>query len=229
MNQTLIEIFKSREDISDYVFHFTKGRKAKEVLNEILRDATIKDINGNGYMCFTEAPVTMLPSMFKIFKKYIDPMYAPFGIGIKRNVFYHLGGRPVIYGTKDDKDILPTEMHWRFVPLYPDSYDFSWLREWRIPVPRIEITYDNCFVIVDTNKDLDEMKESFIELEDIDIDSQPEDGGVLSEYIGHFTRMFKVVAIEEIEEINNMGKQQLEKILNEQEGSFSNFLGSTWE
>ena len=90
MNQTLKEIIRTREDISDYVFHFTKGSKAKRILEAIVSDRAIKDVKRNGYICFTEAPITMLPTMFDIFRKYDEPMFAPYGIGIKKNVFYNM-------------------------------------------------------------------------------------------------------------------------------------------
>ena len=46
-------------------------------------------ISSDGYICLTEAPITMLPTMFDIFRKYDEPMFAPYGIGIKKNVFYN--------------------------------------------------------------------------------------------------------------------------------------------
>ena len=45
MNKTLLEILQSREDISDYVFHFTKHANAYETLQTILDGKAIKDVN----------------------------------------------------------------------------------------------------------------------------------------------------------------------------------------
>lgn len=230
MNQkTLLEILQSREDLSDYVFHFTKGRNAKDTLVKILCNGSIKDINKKGYICFSETPITMLPSMFQLFKRYDDPLYAPYGIGIRRNKLYDAGGRPVIYGVHEERALLPPELQWRFVPLYPDCYDFSWLREWRIPVAEFRLTYNNCFVVVDTEKDCNSMEELLLKLDDVDIDAQPEDGGIHTEYIGYFSRNYKVVAMEEIEKTNRIEKKQFENILNEQDNQFGRLLGSTWE
>ena len=230
ISKTVKEVFAMREDLSQYVYHFTKNRNAKDILENILCDRAIKDVKRNKYICFTEAPITMLPSMFRLFKKNADPMYAPYGVGIRKEYLYKLGGRPVIYGTSDDKKMLPKELQWRFVYLYPDSYDFSWLREWRIPAAQVDLTYENCFAVVDTKKDYGEMQdEFFFELDDIEIDSQPEDGGVLTEYTGYFSRKFKAVTMEEIEEVNNMTKQQLEDILSQQVEQYGCSLGSIWE
>ncbi len=96
MNQTLVKILQSREDISDYVFHFTKHHNAKETLSNILEEESIKDIKNSGYICFSESPLPLLPSMFQLFKKYKEPMYAPYGIGIRKDIFWKMGGRPVI-------------------------------------------------------------------------------------------------------------------------------------
>ncbi len=223
------EIFNSRQDISDYVFHFTKRQNAKETLKSILKDNAIKDIRGNGYMCFSEAPITMLPSMFKIFKQYTNPLYAPYGIGIKKDAFYKKGGKPVIYGDLKDRQLIPNELKWRFEYYNPDSYDFSWLREWRILTSKYELNFNDSFVIIDTRKDYTEMQPFFLKLDDIDIDSQPEDGGILTEYTAYFTRMKKVVIMEDINELNSMSKQKLKEFLKYQDDQYSCPLGATWE
>ncbi len=61
-----IKIFNDiREDISDYLFHFTKGEDALFILDKIINDGAIKDVNNNGYICFTETPIYMLENYFK--------------------------------------------------------------------------------------------------------------------------------------------------------------------
>ena len=104
-----IDIIKTREDISDYVYHFAKNDNAKQTLISILSENTVKDINRHGYICFTEAPLTLLPAMFAHFEKFERPMYAPYGIAFKKALFYQNGGRPVIYGDQQDKKLLPKE------------------------------------------------------------------------------------------------------------------------
>lgn len=229
MNKTLYEILQSRQDLSDYVFHFTKNKNAKNTLREIIQDGEIKDINNNGYICFSEAPVTVLPPMFDVFRKYNDPMYAPYGIGIKKDFIYNEGGRPVIYGNQEEALMLPHKLLWRFVNFAPNKYDFTWLREWRIPKTQINLNFNNCIAIVDKKKDITDMHDVFFELDDIDIDAEPEDGGCLSFDTGYFNRKFKVVSIEEIQEINNMTKQQLETLLANQGEQEAHYLGSTWD
>ena len=216
MNQTLLKIFRLREDLSDYVFHFTKHRNASETLKKILDEERLKDIGKNGHICFSESPLPLLPSMFKLFKKYEDPMYAPYGIGIRKDTFWKMGGRPVIYGEKEEYNLLAPELKWRFQIMQPNNYDFSWLREWRIPVPEIDLSKIDCFVVVDTANDIESLYNQLFDFDDIEIDAQPEDGMCHVEYLGYFTRKYKIVSMEEIENINNMSKKDLEQLLKEQ-------------
>lgn len=44
MNKTLDLILDSRYDLSDYLFHFTRGNYAKNTLNKILRDKKLLDV-----------------------------------------------------------------------------------------------------------------------------------------------------------------------------------------
>ena len=52
MNKTLVEILKSREDLSDYLYHFTKGAYAKQTLLKIADDKALKDVGNKGVICF---------------------------------------------------------------------------------------------------------------------------------------------------------------------------------
>ena len=226
MNKTLQEILSVREDISDYVFHFTKGVEGLSTLITILKQKKLKDIHGKGFICFSEAPITMLPPMFTLFKRYPNPMYAPYGIGLHKEVLFKNGGRPVIYGDDTDLVLLPEEIAWRFVKYEPKTNDFSWLREWRLPQPELELNKDS-LIILDRNADLDKISSFVFELEDIDIDAEPEDGGCTTFYTGQFSRNYKVVSIEDISEVNRMTKEQFNEYLASQQELEEIYLGST--
>lgn len=215
MNNTLLNILKSREDISDYVFHFTKKANAKDILTQILADGAIKDISGNGYICFSESPITMLPAMFKIFEQYHDPMYAPYGVGVKKELLYQLGGRPVIYDDLSGIQKLPDDMKWRGVVYKPNEYDYSWLREWRIKTSQVLINEDNAIVIA---KDEEELFKLTYDLGDIDFDGDVEDNGSVFHGFaeGRFTRKYKGVSLDEINQANGMSKSELEETLSNQ-------------
>lgn len=62
----------------------------------------------------------------------------------------------------------------------PDEYDYSWLREWRLPLNEYAITKDD-IVIVDTFENEEEI---MLDFQDVDIDAEPEDGGCTSFYYG---------------------------------------------
>ncbi len=53
------------------------------------------------------------------------------------------GGRPVIYQPDDEYDVLPDSHKWRHVCYEPNAdpvIDFTWEREWRLPVG--ELSFD---------------------------------------------------------------------------------------
>lgn len=227
LTQTYYDILQSREDISDYVFHFTKQHEAKDTLETIINERKIRDIKGSGYICFTEAPITMLPSMFRLFKRWYDPMYAPFGVGIKKDLFYKMGGRQVIYGETAEKESLKSiGWDWRFVKLEPGIEDFSWLREWRIQAFEISLTYDNCIIVAETDKDEEEIVFGF---DDMEIEAEPADGGFEYSYTGIFKRLFKCVTIEQLSKLESMSKAELDRLLKEnQPQEYQKYLGSEW-
>lgn len=226
MNKDIVEkIFLSRQDLSDYVFHFTRGANARDTLIQILLDGAIKDISGNGFLCFTEAPVLMLPDMFDIFSNYKEPMFAPYGIGIHRGSLYKFGGRPVIYGTEDDRALIREELSWRFLMLKPGEYDFSWLREWRLPHEMYKITEDD-LIVVNTIK---EEKTILLDFEDLEVEAEPADGGYQLFYTGKFKRLHKSLSMERIKRMNLDTKDKLRKDIAEQAAVEMIYLGSKWE
>lgn len=225
MNKTVNKIVLTRQDLSDYVFHFTCGSKAKETLQQILLDGEIKDIKSKGYICFTEAPVLMLPDMFDIFEQYHEPMYAPYGIGIRRDVIYDMGGRPVIYGTEEDRDLLNEKMRWRFVLMKPGEYDFSWLREWRLPRSIYAISDDDIVVV----KSLVDERDMLFDLEDMEVEAEPADGGFEYFYTGKFLRNHKGISIERVINLKLDTKDRLRKDIAEQAAVEMIYLGSEWK
>lgn len=213
MNKTLLEILEKRLDLSQYLFHFTKGSNAISTLRKIISSESIIDINNNGYICFSEAPLTSLSSMFDIFSKYAEPMYSPYGIAINRNFLYDLGARPVIYGKKEEKQLLDSTIQWRFVELEIDKSDYSWLREWRLNIHDFPFK-DNDILVITNTKD---------EAADITIDEDIEiDGDVIDKIpVGYayltINRMWKSISIEEIRELSLMNDEEIKKLVESQD------------
>lgn len=215
MNRTLLEILKAREDISDFAFHFTKGAKAFDTLLKIIKDNAIIDVKPRGHICFTEAPLTSLPKMFRVFDKFPDPYYAPYGIAVKKEHLFEIGARQVIYGKPEEKTELPESWHWRFEKFVPGSNDFTWLREWRYPKSKIELSYDNCFIVTKTKAELGSVMYDLDNF-DIDIDGCVDDGEFHGYAIGTSLRRFKGVSLEDLSELEDMSKEELGRHLQQQ-------------
>lgn len=231
MNKTLLKIINSREDVSNYLFHFTKGEFAFNTLNKIIETKALKDINKAGFICFTETPVTLLDKMFSIFNEYRNPMYAPYGIAIKKDWLFNLGARPVIYGAKDEVDLIDESMQWRFEEYIPNIRDFTWLREWRINKSIIPLDTEACFVITKTKEESDNITFPNENIGDITFDGCVADGQFEGYAYGSFQRKFKGISIDEITELSNMSKVEMENMLKNQtsedtiERSLGSFIG----
>jgi hypothetical protein len=217
MNATLLKIIASREDISDYLFHFTKGSTAFDTLVKIAEDRQLIDFNSKGVICFTEAPVTLLKDMFDIFEKYAEPMYAPYGIAIKKEHLFELGARPVIYGKLEESDELPESIKWRFEEYIPNVKDFTWLREWRLKQKSLDLTQENCFIITKTKDEFESIAFSDDNITDIDFDGCVADGQFWGTATGYFERGFKGISIEEIIEFNKLSKVEIDKVIEKQD------------
>lgn len=203
-----IKIFNDiREDISDYLFHFTKGEDALFILDKIINDGAIKDVNNNGYICFTETPIYMLENYFKfVARQYKVPkILAPYGIGLKRDWLFNQGARPVIYGLPNEKMDLPENLRWRFVSVSPPNRDWLWLREWRINTVAVEFKPDD--IIIVTNNE-DEQALFWEVVVDNPFDEPLDDSKV------DFKQQYRTIAIEQLPKFNS--KNKLEELLSRQ-------------
>ncbi len=140
-----------RSDISNKLIHFTKGETPEDfegAFNNLKNIINLKCIlGGNGKIkgnstcvCFTEAPITSLEEGFVNSNKYSK--YSPFGIMFNKKWIYDKGGRPVIYQPDHEFELLPKDFQWRHVRYEPDQIDFTWEREWRINIDKLEISQD---------------------------------------------------------------------------------------
>lgn len=122
----------ARLDQSPYLFHFINGYDEcpHETLRKILEQKQL--ISTKGYICFSASPLTSIKRFFEVkVKSTGQPMYQPWGLGFSRDrLVRDFGARNVIYtdGTED----IPKNLEWRIQKLNVDSYDFEYLREWRI-------------------------------------------------------------------------------------------------
>ena len=195
MNNGIERILDLRSDMSDYVFHFTKGphSEAKETLIKILNnDKIVANVN-TGVICFTEAPIFSLVELFEYFRKFPKPMYSPYGIAVRKDEFYKLGGRPAIYGDFSEKKLLDSSITWRFVEYSPNKNDYSWLREWRINSPEINLSSVKKIIITKTFQEELDLAFSY---GDLSIDGCVSDGQFFPEYSIEAERKDKTLSIE---------------------------------
>lgn len=123
---------RTRLDQSPYLFHFINGRNPSPIntLQKILEEQKL--VSSKGYICFSASPITAITKFFKTPTKRTGcPMYLPWGLGFSRDIlvrdFY---ARNVIY--TDGSENIPEHLAWRTDTLNVDSYDYEYLREWRI-------------------------------------------------------------------------------------------------
>jgi hypothetical protein len=107
----------------------------------------------------------------------------------------------------------------------PGYYDFSWLREWRLPKSEFEISDDDIVIVDKINDELD----LFFDFDDMQIDAEPADGGFEFFYTGKFNRKHKGISIERIKTMGLNTKDKLRKDIAEQAVVEMIYLGSEWK
>lgn len=182
-----------------------------QTLIKILTEGQIRDINSTGRICFTEAPLTSMGKLFDIFGKYKNPMYAPYGIAIKRDRLFDLGARPVIYGKEGEQALLDESIRWRFEPFNPISNDFTWLREWRI-TKDVDLDPEEIFIITPQDG---ELQEHFGEIEVV-IDGDWSDGQWWDQSYAYSTRTWKGISLFALKQLELMSDQQVREIIDKQ-------------
>lgn len=134
----------SRSDMSDWLVHFIKEKGAQhqplEVLFEILTSGKIlaskapfvTKYSQMGAACFYEVP----PQNWIELINTNPNARRGFGLIVSKVVFWHLGGRPLIYTEKTDPLYWPKEERFRLSNLdlskIPPT-DWTHEREWRLP------------------------------------------------------------------------------------------------
>lgn len=108
-----------RDDLSTKLIHFTKGNvdEATANLHSILNQGKL--IGGSGFIkggyrcvCFSESPIGKFsyvlakPELFKF-------PYAPLGVMIDKSWLYEKGGRPVIYESEEEYELLHESQRYR--------------------------------------------------------------------------------------------------------------------
>jgi hypothetical protein len=146
-----------RPDLSNSLMHFTKGASdedAYQTLKQILATKCI--LAGTGCVrgsqrcvCFSETPLSVLKHGLVNSRGF--SRYSKFGVLFRKDDVFASGGRPVIYQPEPEYSLLPEALRWRHVRLDLSSnppIDFTWEREWRLPVDRFVFAPDRVTVIL---------------------------------------------------------------------------------
>ncbi|MDP3181913.1 MAG: hypothetical protein Q8M54_03725 [Desulfobaccales bacterium] len=194
-----------RRDLGNLLFHFTRTpidnfvsiiqsdggiwetpASASTVLAKILSEAkligTSRWTYGQNCICFTEAPIQEINSIFALIEiassKEERPRYEPYGVAVSKKWLFSKGGRPVIYDHPDALKEVPENMKYRFVPYDPEhEIDFTWEREWRIKADYIQLDPNETLVIVPTSEEAFRIVYDFANIEsDYDRDGSPMGG-----------------------------------------------------
>lgn len=196
-------LVKNRNDLSPYLFHFTKGEDAYDKLVNILNQLKLIS-NTHDYICFTETPITYFRKNLLYMNRFYKPMLSFYGIGFRRDLLIKdFGAKSVIYGDKmDEANLKKVDMDWRFEGLNVQTHDFTWLREWRIrhEFDFSSISPEDIIVIAKTD---DEVKNlcSLQELEDIDYEYEPEIGECTIWPMFSNIRGWKGISIEHVDKL----------------------------
>lgn len=161
-----------RDDLSNRLIHLTKGKTDQnedEALQSAAEDfwkiiTTRKIIGGNGFIksnhkcvCFSETPISkigiLLAAAHKTFR------YQPYGIMFRKKFIYSKGGRPVIYQSDNEFNLLREENKHLHVRYEPDkNIDFTWEREWRIKIECIEFLPEDVTLIIPNRQVADSIR-----------------------------------------------------------------------
>lgn len=170
----LEEITEQRRDLGNLLIHFTRmpsapvamdgGRTTmsahpRNVLEKIAAEDSLRGGSGfikGGYpcVCFTETPISEIPTVLRLAKRVeeagLRPRYEPYGVAVRKEWLFARGGRPVIYQPDNEYYLLPEEIRYRHVRYEPGIVDFTWEREWRIKVDELKIDPKKTLFILPT-------------------------------------------------------------------------------
>lgn len=161
-----------RRDVATLLFHFTRAPhpytpplrvnswppSAMSVLENVLSERRLVGSNayirgGHRCICFTEAPIGEVVSLFKLAELAAEdglrPKYEPYGVAVTKEWLFAQGGRSVIYQPDAEYNFLPENIRYRHVRYDPGAgIDFTWEREWRVRADELRLDPKNTLVVV---------------------------------------------------------------------------------
>jgi len=171
-------ITEVRHDLSDWLWHFTRrDNQPFETLKQIV---SMRHIRGSQdrfcehtAVCLTEMPITEAIRQSAILDESSYNRFSDYGIGFRKRWIASKGGLPVVYQPNDLRSELGHNSQWRHCEMdFEKGIDFSWQREWRVPVATLTFaasddlllvvrTAEEAFQIVNENWEVDFERDEF--------------------------------------------------------------------
>lgn len=158
---------------------------------------------------FSEAPLIELNKLFKLYQNYTNPRFAPFGIAVRKNWLFDLGGRPCIYSPKSEFEFIKDKQKFRLVKFSPPECDFSWQREWCINTNELKLVPENSLVIVPDEE------AAFGLAYDVEVDYEYEGFGEVSTH-GWIERSWYSVSLADLPKTDGSGDPVIAKLIDGQ-------------
>jgi hypothetical protein len=137
------------------LFHLLKGDldTVRANLTTILATGTMR--GGTGFIrdeipcvCWSELTVAEV-GQFLADPDALDQEYKAYGLVIDKLWLFARGGRPVIYQPDAEYELLHETQRFRHMRYEPDDdFDFSWIREWRVPAEALSLDRDKAAVLL---------------------------------------------------------------------------------
>jgi hypothetical protein len=147
-----------RGDLSNRLVHLTRGtspQNAAENFLSVFRSGLLRGSNGyirGGFncVCFSEAPLSVLTQALASPPEN-GMRYAPFGVIVGKSWLFEKGGRPVIYQSHEEYELLSNAQQFRHVRYEPHrGIDHTWEREWRIHTDALQLEPQETTFVVPT-------------------------------------------------------------------------------
>jgi hypothetical protein len=135
---------------------------------------------GHRCVCFTEAPISEVVSLFRLSELAAEgglrPKYEPYGVAVTKEWLFARGGRPAIYQSDAEYELLPEAIRYRHVRYDPTAgIDFTWEREWRLCADELQLEPQHTLVVVPSSAEAFEIMYAYADWQaDYDREGNPE-------------------------------------------------------
>ena len=146
------EVKRVRQDISDFVWHFTRRDNTDHThIRSIIEEQGIRPsldkATDSSVISFTDAPLREFIGQNEALFKHDYKRLSLYGVGVKKEWLYEQGGLPVIYQPRKLLKELNSEFAYRHVDFdLSRGIDYTWQREWRIKSDFLTLPPDAIFV-----------------------------------------------------------------------------------